>query len=879
MKNQEHHTVHPPKIARRFLLGFLKEELKEEIEGDLLEKYQSYFLHKSPIKAKLYYWYQVFNYLRPFAMRKFYFIPKLYSMMWRQNLKISLRTLKSNIGFTFLNIGGLALGIMVFLLIGLWLRDELSFDDYHENKGRVAQLMQNQMFADGLRTWNSMPWQVAPALRADYGHLFEHVITSTYSGERLFIWNEEKIRIRGRFMEPGAIPMLSLKLLKGSPNEFLDPTVIYLSNSAAVKIFGSRDPIGEVIRIDNQMDARVAGIYEDIPDNSTFSDLEYLAPWDMINKTADYQTRAGWGNNWFQAFAQIREDIQFEEVSSLIRDVKKNNMSDDIAERYNPQLFLHPMDRWHLYSRFEDGVNVGGAIQYVWLFSIIGLFVLILACINFVNLSTSRSQKRAREIGVRKAIGSTRVQLISQFLTESVLITFFSYILGLLLTFLLLPFFNEVSQKNILIPYEKPWFWILSIGFVLILGALAGLYPALYLSAFKPVRVLKGVFHKRLGALQLRRVLVSTQFVVSIALIIGTIIILQQIRFAKTRPIGYNQDNIVSVPVRDRDMFGGYERIKNALMNSGHFSAIAATDVYLTSTYTTNSGFYWEGKDPNMSEEFNTVRTTHGFGDLFQWEITEGRDFSQAHSRDTLAFILNETAAKYMGLQDPIGKTVTWGRGEDAREFEVIGVARDMITTSPYEPPRPMIFSIHYGGFLNYFNARIKPDHSAEEALATLQTLWEQEDPVNPFRYTFLDERYSWNFQNEERLSRLSFAFAILAIIISCFGLLGISAFVAEQRKKEMGVRKVLGATTFNIWYLLSREFFMLVLISSIIATPIILYYMQSWLTNFQYHIEVAWWMVLFGIGITAIITLLTVSYNGLRSALESPIYSIRTDD
>ena len=877
--NNPHNNSSPPALARKFLLWFLREELKEEVEGDLYERYQSRVINSSVFQANFHYWYQVIHYVRPFAIRRFSLITKIHSMMWRQNIRISLRTLKNNLGFTLLNVGGLALGIMVFIMIGLWLRDEISYNNYHERKERVAQIMQNQMFADGLRTWTSMPWQVAPALRSEYDHIFEHVVTSTGNSERLFVWNDEKLRMRGRFMEPGAIQMLSLKILQGSSEQLADPTVIFISESAALKLFGSKNPIDELIRIDDRMDARVAGIYEDIPDNSSFANMEYLAPWEMLNSSSDFESRAGWGNNWFLAYAQLREGLTFEEASALIKDVKKDNITPDIAERYNPQLFLHPMDKWHLHANFEDGVNVGGAIQYVWLFSIIGVFVLALACINFINLSTARSQKRAREIGVRKTIGSTRGQLVYQFLTESVLITLLSYALGLLLSFLLFPFFNEVSQKSIVIPYGQAWFWVLSLGFILLLGTIAGLYPALYLSSFKPIRVLKGVFDRQVTALQLRRVLVSTQFVVSIALIIGTIIILQQIRFAKTRPIGYNQDNIVSVPIRDADMVTDFERIKNTLMNSGHFSAIAATDVYLTSTYTTNSGFYWEGKDPGMSEEFNTVRATHGFGNLFQWEIVEGRDFSSEHSRDTAAFILNETAAKYMGLDDPVGKRITWGRDEYARDFQVIGVAKDMITTSPYEPSRPMLFCVHYGRFLNYFNFRIKGDHSAEEALAAIQSVWEVEDPLNPFQYTFLDERYSWNFQNEERLSKLSFAFAILAIIISCLGLLGISAFVAEQRKKEMGVRKVLGASTFNIWYLLSREFFVLVVISSAIATPIILYYMQSWLTNFEYRIEVSWSMVLLGVGITTMITLLTVSYNGLRSALESPIYSIRTDD
>lgn len=866
-------------MARKFLLWFLREDLKEEVDGDLYEKYQSKVINDSTFQANLHYWYQVIHYLRPFAIRMFSLLPKLNSMMWRQNIRISLRTLRNNFGFTILNVGGLALGIMVFILIGLWLRDELSYDDYHKNKKRVAQIMQNQMFADGIRTWNSMPWQVGQAIRSEYDHIFEHVITSTNSVERLFVWNDDKSRMSGRFMEPGAIQMLSLKMLQGASDLLTDPTVIFLSESAAIRLFGRNDPMDELIRIDDQMDARVVGIYEDIPENSSFSDLNYVAPWQMVNGSANFESRAGWGNNWFQAFVQLKEGIDFEDASALIKDVKKDNVAEDMAERYNPQLFLHPMEKWHLFSDFENGMNRGGAIQYVWLFSIIGVFVLILACINFINLSTARSQKRAREIGVRKTIGSTRGQLISQFLTESLLISLFSYAVGLVLAFLLMPFFNEISQKSIVIPYEQFWFWVTSFGFILSIGIFSGLYPALYLSSFKPIRVLKGLFSRSQGALQLRRFLVSTQFVVSIALIIGTIIIVQQIQFAKTRPIGYNQNNIVAIPIEEEKMINDFERLKLTLMESGHFEAIAATDVYLTSTYTTNSGFYWEGKDPGMSEEFNTVRTTHGFGDLFQWEIVHGRDFSRDHTRDTLAFILNETAVTYMGLDDPVGKRITWGQGEHARTFEVIGVAKDMITTSPYEPSRPMVFSVHYGGFLNYFNARIKPEHSAEEALLTLQTLWEQEDPVNPFRYTFLDERYSWKFQNEERLSKLSSGFAILAIIISCLGLLGISAFVAEQRKKEMGVRKVLGATTFNIWYLLSREFFLLVLIASAIATPIILYYMQSWLTNFEYRIEVTWWMVLLGVGITIMITLLTISYNGLRSALESPIFSIRTDD
>ena len=796
--------------------------------------------------------------------------------MIKNYLKIALRSLATNKVSSSINIGGLALGMAVVILIGLWIFDEVSFDKNFDNHDRIAAVLQNQTFNGEIQTWNSQAMQLAPELRSTYGSNFKHVIMAGWTGNHTLTFGDKVFRKPGNYMEPAIADMLSLKMIAGSRDGLQELNSILLSATAAKTFFGEGDALNKVIKIDNRQTVKVAGVYEDIPVNSSFGDLLFIAPWQLMVKTDNLEAKVNWGNSWFQTFVQIADKTDMTTVSAKIKNAKLDKISgtEDQGAKYKPSLFLHPMNKWHLYGEFKNGINVGGRIQYVWIFGIIGVFVLLLACINFMNLSTARSEKRAKEVGIRKAIGSARSQLIGQFFSESFLTVTFACILAVGLAALLLPWFNDIAGKKTVIPWLNPLFWLAAIGFIVFTGFIAGSYPALYLSSFNPVKVLKGTFKAGRLAGIARRVLVVVQFTISITLIIGTMIIYKQVMFAKDRPMGYNTDGLIAVSITSDEIIKHYEVFRRDLLNTGAVEEVAASDSPLTNTYVTNGGFKWQGKDPAMQEEFVTLRVTQEFGKMINWKIKEGRDFSKEFATDTAGFILNESAVKYMGLKEPLGETIQWGKNGF---FKVIGVVKDLVTQSPYEPAKQTIFILNHG-WMNMVNIKIKPTVSTGTALKKIETVFKKYNPANPFEFKFADQEYAKKFGNEERISRLVGVFAALAIIISCLGLFGLASFIAEQRTKEIGVRKVLGASVFNVWGLLSKEFVMLVIISMLIAIPIAYYFMYGWLQNYQYRTEMNWWVfVMAGAG-ALIITLLTVSFQSIKAGLMNPVRSLRSE-
>ncbi len=862
----------PPQLAQRFLLFFLREDLAEEVLGDLEEKFYARMEEGSVFNAKLNYWYQVMHYLRPFAIRNFKsstFNLNHYAM-YKSYFKIGWRNLAKHKGYSFINIGGLAVGMMVAMLIGLWIYDELSFNQYHQNYDRLAWVMQNQMFDDGIQTWGWQAMQLGPELRTNYGAYFEHVITASFPQDRTLQIGEKALTRTGIFMEPTAPEMLSLRMLSGTPQGLVEPNSVLLTESTARAIFNNQDPIDKVLKLGEQ-EVKVTGVYEDLPNNSSFADVAFIAPWELHVKTLpDW---LDWGNSWFQTIVQIADHAEMEQVSAAIKEVKMKHCDEGDA-KFKPELFLQPLSKTYLYSEFEQGVNVGGRIQYVWLFGIVGAFVLLLACINFMNLSTARSEKRAREIGIRKAVGSLRSQLIHQFFTESVLIAGLAFVGALILVQLILQPFNEVADKEINMLWLSPTFWLFGVSFVLLTAVLAGSYPALYLSSLRAVSVLKGTFRAGRMATLPRRVLVVVQFTVSISLIVGTIVVFQQIQFVKNRPIGYNLNRLLTIPLKNDQINQRFETFRNELLQTGAVEEVAKSESSLTSTDVSNSGFDWKGKDPGMKDGFVTMRVSHEFGKTVDWEIVEGRDFSRDFVTDSVGFIINEAAAAYMGLDNPVGEQVKWGEGA---VYTIIGVVNDMITHSPYDPVRQMIFFIDYKRS-EVANVKLKPSVSIPEALAKIETVYQKHDPVNPFEYYFADEQYAEKFRAEERIGKLAGFFAILAIFISCLGLFGLASYVAEQRTKEIGIRKVLGASVGQLWQLLSKDFVLLVLISCLIAAPLAYYFLHGWLQNYEYRTDISWWIfVLAGLGALGI-TLLTVSFQTIKAALSNPVKSLRSE-
>jgi len=793
--------------------------------------------------------------------------------MIKNYFKIAWRNLVKNKFSSLINIGGLAVGMAVVMLIGLWIYDEVSFDSYHKNHNRIAQVIQNVTNNGSVQTWQQVPYPLAAALRKDYGSDFISVVMSTGSGDHILSRGDKKLTKSGAFMEPGGPEMFSLKMLAGSRGALKDPLSVLISESTAKAYFGSADPMAKTLKLDNQKDLKVAGVYEDIPKKSTLADMNFVASWDLFATMNSLdKMREPWRPNFVTLYVQMARNANMAAVSLKIRDVKLHHVSAVLAKK-KPALFLQPMNKWHLYDEFKDGVNTGGRVQYVWLFGIIGLFVLMLACINFMNLSTARSEKRAREVGIRKAIGSLRSQLIYQFFSESLLCVLLAFAISLLLVQVSLPFFNEVADKQMAILWANPLFWVMSLGFALITGLITGSYPAFYLSSFTPIKVLKGSFRVGHLAALPRKVLVVLQFTVSVALIIGTIVVFRQIQFAKNRPVGYSRDGLVYVPMVTDDIHKSFEAVKADLFKSGATASIAEAGAPPSSNSGSTSAVEWEGKDPNLSVDFPQNNVSYDYGKTIGWQFTYGRDFSREFPSDSSAVVINEAAVHFMGFKNLSTAAIRYY----GNTFKVVGVIKNVISESPYEQVRSTIYFLSKdpGGVVLL---KINPKMSASEALGKIGSVFKTYNPAQPFEYQFVDLDYAKKFGNEERIGTLAGFFAGLAVFISCLGLFGMASFTAEQRVKEIGVRKVLGASVLNLWGMLSKDFVLLVLISLLFAIPIAYYFMHKWLQGYTYRSDMAWWIFASAaIGALAI-TLLTVSYQSIKAALANPVKSLRSE-
>lgn len=805
--------------------------------------------------------------------------------MFESYLKIGWRNLVRDQGYSFINIGGLALGMTVAILIGLWVHDELSFNKYHDNYDRIAQVYKGESNPETgiVNTRQSLWFPLAGALKSQYQQYFKHVVMAWYIGDCTLSTQDQKLTKAGQFIDAGAPEMLSLKMLKGSYSALNDPHSIILSASAADAIFGKDDPMSKSLKINNQMDVIVTGVYEDLPPNDHFGEVKFFAPWALFVSSNQWikERENSWESDSFLIYVQVESNTTIEAVNSGIKDFfftyAPFKPYVEEMKKFNPFIALSPMSKWHLYSEFRDGKPAGGRITFVWLFTIVGAFVLLLACINFVNLSTARSERRAREVGVRKTIGSSRGKLIQQFLSESFMIVGLAFMLSIVLLSLTINGFNGLADKKIALPFDDIRFWATIAIFILITGFMAGLYPAFYLSSFQPVKVLKGIIRFGRYAALPRKILVVVQFSVSVILIIGTIVVYQQIQHARNRPIGYNRHGLLSIPMNDPAYKGKHEVLKTELLNTGVVSGMALSSSPLTDVWNNGGGFNWKGADPQKENNFALCNVTHDFGKTVGWEFTDGRDFSKDFASDSAGIIVNETAIKYMGLKNPVGEFVTvWN---SKKSWQILGVIKDMIMKSPYDPVKQTFFFLDpKDSAASRINIRIMATISAGEALPKIEAVFKKIVPSASFDYKFVDEEYAQKFRQEERIGQLSGVFAILAIFISCLGLFGLASFVAEQRTKEIGIRKVVGASLFALWKLLSKDFLILVFVSCFIAIPIAYYFMDNWLQQYQYKTEITWYVLGIAILSALLLTLVTVSYHAFKAAAMNPIKCLRSE-
>ncbi|ACU62569.1 ABC transporter permease [Chitinophaga pinensis] len=792
--------------------------------------------------------------------------------MIRNYFKIAFRTLLKQKAYSIINITGLATGMAVAMLIGLWIYDEVSYNKYHINYNRIAKVMQSASVNGEFGVGEYMPLPLRNILQTEFQDDFKHVVIAAWMENHVLAYGDRKITKTGNYMSSEAPEMLTLKMVQGTMDGLKEPASIMLSSSVARVLFDDIDPIGKIMKIDNKFSVKVTGVYEDLPYNTEFREMTFIAPWELYASSEPWiKNTAGWQNNSWQILAQLSKNSDFATVSKKIKNLRVLHLPETAYS--NPEIFLHPMSRWHLYTGWDKSGKVDGRIQYVWLFGIIGVFVLLLACINFMNLSTARSEKRAKEVGIRKAVGSVRSQLVGQFFSESLMVTAFAFILSLLLTFLVLPLFNEIADKQLSLPWNKPLFGVLGLSFSILTGLIAGSYPALYLSSFQPVKVLKGTFRAGRFASVPRKVLVVIQFTVSVTLVIGTIIVFRQIQYAKNRPVGYNREALITIDMNTPELYGHYNALRRELIETGAVIEMSTSSSPTTSLKSRQIGFDWEGKDPNLREQLGTVAISHDFGKTIGWQFVAGRDFSRSFATDSSGMVLNESAARYLGLKDPVGKTVKW----NGKPFQIIGIVKDMLMGSPFEPVYQTVFMLDYN-WASVINIKLNPQNSANESLKKIEAVFRKFNPGSPFDYKFVDQQYASKFAVEERIGQLAWGFAILAIFISCLGLFGLASFVAEQRTKEMGVRKVLGASVFTLWSLLSKEFALLVIIAFIIAIPASYCFLENWLEKYEYRTNISWWIFAVAGAGSLLITLLTVSFQSIKAAMINPVKSLRSE-
>ena len=794
--------------------------------------------------------------------------------MYKSYFKIGWRSLLRNRGYSLINISGLAIGMAVAMLIGLWIFDELSFNKSFKNYERIANVYHSLTFGADNFTDSGVPPLFAPELKNNFSE-FENVALTSYQADHILSYEEAKFSKPGLFVEAPFIEMFSLRMVHGTPDALKNMHSILLSKALADIMLGD-NPIGKMVKFDNRDNLIVTGVYEDFPSNSEFSEVQMLVPMDYYFTTSEVARKQmnSWEDISFQCFVLLNDKTSLPQAESKIKNLLFQKGSDDMKS-IKPEGILFPMEKWHLYAEFKDGKNIGGKIQFVWMFGMVGAFVLLLACINFMNLSTARSEKRSKEVGIRKVMGSVRKQLVNQFLSESLMVVTISFVLAITIVVLCLPLFNELANKKMIIPWSNAYFILITLTFVIATSILAGSYPALYLSSFNPVRVLKGTFKAGRFASLPRKVMVVFQFTISIVLIIATVVVFQQIQHAKNRPVGFDREGILHIRVQTEDLSkANYNSLRHDLLSTGVVINVAKSDFPITGSMWTDASLTWEGKDPSSQPLIAINGCSHDFPRTNGFQFIEGRDFSREFSTDSSAAIVNELAAKLLSNESVVGKKLKFGSG---KEREIVGVIKDQIRWTPFSKQSPHIYLVNYVE-MGYLTIRIYTNADVHSALDKIEAVIEKYDTAAPFEYKFQDDEYARLFNDQERVGKLASVFAALAIFISCLGIFGLASFTASQRTKEIGIRKVLGATIYSVWKMLSRDFVWLVVLSILVAAPLAYYFSNQWLQQYEYRIEISWWVfAVTGIG-ALIITLLTVSYQSVKAALMNPVNSLRSE-
>jgi putative ABC transport system permease protein len=782
-------------------------------------------------------------------------------------LKIALRNLWRNKIFSFINIFGLALGMSFSLLIYLWIQDELQVDGFHENNDRLFRMMETQYYDDGkILNTSSCPGLLADALKKEIPEVAKAAMTTWDINELLSV-GEKSNKEKGMYAGADFVEMFSYKVLKGNPKTMLDaPNKIVITEKIAKNYFGNQNPVGKTMRMNNQQDFQVSGVLRDVPQNSSVK-FDFLLPYIYFLSQNDWAK--DWGNNGPRCVVMLHAKVDYKKVNAKIKNflMPKKDKGDSKIE-----LFLHPYSLGYLYGKFTNGKQDGGRIEYVQVFSLIALFILLIAAINFMNLATARSVKRAKEVGIRKVIGAYRESLVAQFMGEAILTVFLAMILSLLLVEFALPMFNTLTQKKLGLPILAPIFWLKALLFVVILGAFSGSYPALFLSSLQPVKILKGALKFKPSATLFRKGLVVFQFTLSVILIISTLVIYQQTQYIQHKNLGIDRENIIFQWL-EGDLVKNFTSYKNELLQMPGIQSITTATQIPIEVGNSTTGVEWEGKDPKAKILFSNVGVTYDFIKTHSIKLLAGRDFSPEYGTDTSNIIINEAAAKAMNLREPVGKSVTfWGN-----KGKIIGLMKDFHLQSLHTKIDPLI--LFHRHTPQWGNILVKTQAGkTKEALASMEKISKKFNPKFPFTYQFIDETFKRQYRSEAIVEQLAFYFAFLGIFISCLGLFGLAMFTAEQRTKEIGIRKVLGASVSSIITLLSQDFLKLVLIATVVAFPIAWWALSGYLQGFAYHIDLSWGVFILAGFLAVCIALFTVIFQAIKASHVNPVEVLKSE-
>ncbi len=850
----------PSPLAQRFLRWFIKDELAEEVLGDLEEQYDAVLESRSSFQAKLNYWYQVFHYLRPFAIRNFKSTYSNPTLMFRHNFIISFRHFKRYKSTFLINLMGLSSGLACALLIYLWVSDELSIDKFHKNDSQLFQVMVRNHRSDGIAVIDNTPGPLAEGLADEMPEITSSV-TASWTEQLTLSVEEKNVRAAGQYVGKNFFHIFSYDLVQGDANQVLtDKSAIVISEGLALKLFNSTENIiGKIVEVEHEKQYQISGVFEGTPVNSS-EQFDFLLPFEVFKEKNQWAT--DWGAHGPRTYATIRAGTNIEQFNLKIGDYLKKKSGDP-----NIALFVRPYSDKYLYGKYENGEPSGGRIEYVRLFSIIALFILLIACINFMNLSTARASRRLKEVGLKKAIGAGRSALVSQYLGESLLVAFLSLTMALLMIVLFLPQFNEITGKQLSLHFSLTLMYSV-LGVTLLTGLLAGSYPALYLSGFGPISILKGKISTSVGEVWTRKGLVVLQFAISVILIVSVLVIYKQIKYVQSTNLGYDKDNVVFFPRVGKNLESFLAEV-NTLPGIVKASSIGHS---MLGYYSSTGSLQWEGKSPDDNVSFEIVPVNHGMLEMLDIEMKEGRAFSDNFRSDSTAILFNEAAVEVMGLKDPVGKVVKlWDE-----DRQIIGVVKNFHFTSLHENVVPTFILLAPENTWNVM-ARIEAGRE-RETLDQLQQLHQEYYPGFPFDYQFLDEKYQALYIAEQRVATLSQYFAVLAILISCLGLFGLAAFTAERRLKEIGIRKILGSSNLGIVYLLSRDFTRMVGIAILIALPVSYVLSKHWLQGFAYRIDLAWWYFA-GAGLAALlIAWFTVGLQTIKAARVNPSQCLKDE-